>query len=55
MSKEIPLKVRNLDHELTGGAKLPEEQLKKVENLYHIWKLNFTKIIRNLFCIRLSP
>jgi len=26
-------KVRNLDHELTGGAKLPEEQLKKVLQL----------------------
>ena len=25
--------MRNLDHELTGGAKLPEEQLKKVINL----------------------
>jgi len=25
--------VRNLDHELTGGAKLPEEQLKKVLQL----------------------
>ena len=30
---EMPLQVRNLDHELTGGTKLPEEQLKKVENL----------------------
>ena len=25
--------MRNLDHELTGGAKLPEEQLKKVKSL----------------------
>ena len=33
--KEMPPQVRNLDHELTGGTKLPEEQLKKVENLWH--------------------